>query len=82
MENKFQVSGRTSLTKNKNIATEISLENLEQTDEFQESVISIATKTLTNQAAKAEFLPDVVGRLTILSANINHYVVLEQLITN
>ena len=49
--------------------------NLSQTDEFQESVISIATKTLTNQAAKAEFLPDVVGRLTILSANINHYVV-------
>ena len=55
--------------------TEQSLDNLEQTDEFQESIISIATKTLTNQAAKAEFLPDVVGRLTILSANINHYVV-------
>ena len=76
LENKFQVS-ETNLSelRNKNIATEISLENLEQTDEFQESVISIATKTLTNQAAKAEFLPDVVGRLTILSANINHYVV-------
>ena len=76
MENKFQIS-ETNLSelRNKNIATEISLENLKQTDEFQESVISIATKTLTNQAAKAEFLPDVVGRLTILSANINHYVV-------
>ena len=76
LENKFQIS-ETNLSelRNKNIATEISLENLEQTDEFQESVISIATKTLTNQAAKAEFLPDVVGRLTILSANINHYVV-------
>ena len=76
LENKFQVS-ETNLSelRNKNIATEKSLENLEQTDEFQESVISIATKTLTNQAAKAEFLPDVVGRLTILSANINHYVV-------
>ena len=34
--------------------TEQSLNNLEQTDEFQESIISIATKTLTNQAAKAE----------------------------
>ena len=76
LENKFQVSvTNLSELRNKNIATEISLENLEQTDEFQESVISIATKTLTNQAAKAEFLPDVVGRLTILSANINHYVV-------
>ena len=76
LENKFQIS-ETNLSelRNKNIATEISLENLKQTDEFQESVISIATKTLTNQAAKAEFLPDVVGRLTILSANINHYVV-------
>ena len=76
LENKFQIS-ETNLSelRNKNIATKISLENLEQTDEFQESVISIATKTLTNQAAKAEFLPDVVGRLTILSANINHYVV-------
>ena len=76
LENKFQVS-ETNLSelRNKNIATEKSLENLGQTDEFQESVISIATKTLTNQAAKAEFLPDVVGRLTILSANINHYVV-------
>lgn len=31
--------------------------------------------TLTNQAAKAEFLPDVVGRLTLLSADVNHYVV-------
>ena len=76
LENKFQIS-ETNLSelRNKNISTEISLENLKQTDEFQESVISIATKTLTNQAAKAEFLPDVVGRLTILSANINHYVV-------
>ena len=76
LENKFQVSEMNlSELRNKNIVTEKSLDNLEQTDEFQESVISIATKTLTNQAAKAEFLPDVVGRLTILSANINHYVV-------
>jgi len=76
LENKFQVNElNLSEIRNQNIMTEQSLDNLEQTDEFQESVISIATKTLTNQAAKAEFLPDVVGRLTILSANINHYVV-------
>ena len=76
LENKFQVSElNLSEMRNQKIMTEQSLDNLEQTDEFQESIISIATKTLTNQAAKAEFLPDVVGRLTILSANINHYVV-------
>ena len=76
LENKFIVSDvKLSELRNKNIATDSSLNNLSQTDEFQESVISIATKTLTNQAAKAKFLPDVVGRLTILSANINHYVV-------
>tara|TARA_B100000131_G_scaffold22481_1_gene21649 strand:+ start:484 stop:2148 length:1665 start_codon:yes stop_codon:yes gene_type:complete len=76
LENKFQVSElNLSEIRNQNMMTEQSLDNLEQTDEFQESIISIATKTLTNQAAKAEFLPDVVGRLTILSANINHYVV-------
>ena len=76
LENKFNVSDvKLSELRNKNIATDSSLNNLSQTDEFQESVISIATKTLTNQAAKAKFLPDVVGRLTILSANINHYVV-------
>ena len=61
--------------RSKNLAETTSLQNLDEIDEFEESVISIATKTLTNQAAKAEFLPDVVGRLTILSANINHYVV-------
>ena len=76
LENKFQVSELNLFEiRNQNMMTEQSLDNLEQTDEFQESIISIATKTLTNQAAKAEFLPDVVGRLTILSANINHYVV-------
>jgi LPXTG-site transpeptidase (sortase) family protein len=76
LENKFQVSElNLSEIRNQNMMTEQSLDNLEQTDEFQESIISIATKTLTNQAAKAEFLPDVVGRLIVLSANINHYVV-------
>ena len=76
LENKFQVSElNLSEMRNQKIMSEQSLDNLEQTDEFQESLLSIATKTLTNQAAKAEFLPDVVGRLTILSANINHYVV-------
>ena len=76
LENKFQFSElNLSEMRNQNMMTEQSLDNLEQTDEFQESIISIATKTLTNQAAEAEFLPDVVGRLTILSANINHYVV-------
>ena len=76
LENKFQVSElNLSEMRNQKIMTEQSLDNLEQTDEFQESLLSIATKTLTNQAAKADFLPDVVGRLTILSANINHYVV-------
>lgn len=61
--------------RDKNLALRSQEMNLENTGEFQESFISIASKTLTNQAAKAEFLPDVVGRLTILSANINHYVV-------
>ena len=76
LQNKFQVSeNNLSEMRNQNIMTEKSLQNLEETNEFEESIISIATKTLTNQAAKAEFLPDVVGRLTILSANINHYVV-------
>ena len=76
LENKFTVSSENlSDLRSKNLSVDASLNNLQQTDEFQESFISIATKTLTNQAAKAEFLPDVVGRLTILSANINHYVV-------
>ena len=76
LENKFTVSSENlAELRSKNLSVDVSLSNLEQTDEFQESFISIASKTLTNQAAKAEFLPDVVGRLTILSANINHYVV-------
>ena len=76
LENKFIVSSENlAELRSKNLSVDVSLSNLEQTDEFQESFISIATKTLTNEAAKAEFLPDVVGRLTILSANINHYVV-------
>ena len=76
LENKFTVSSENlAEIRSKNLSVDVSLSNLQQTDEFQESFISIATKTLTNQAAKAEFLPDVVGRLTILSANINHYVV-------
>lgn len=76
LENKFTVSSENlAELRSKNLSGDVSLSNLQQTDEFQESFISIATKTLTNQAAKAEFLPDVVGRLTILSANINHYVV-------
>ena len=76
LENKFIVSSENlAELRNKNLSVDVSLSNLQQTDEFQESFISIATKTLTNEAAKAEFLPDVVGRLTILSANINHYVV-------
>ena len=76
LENKFTVSSENlAELRSKNLSADVSLSNLQQTDEFQESFISIATKTLTNEAAKAEFLPDVVGRLTILSANINHYVV-------
>ena len=76
LENKFTVNSENlAELRSKNLSTDVSLSNLQQTDEFQESFISIASKTLTNQAAKAEFLPDVVGRLTILSANINHYVV-------
>lgn len=76
LENKFIVSSENlAELRSKNLSVDVSLSNLEQTDEFQESFISIATKTLTNEAAKAEFLPDVLGRLTILSANINHYVV-------
>lgn len=76
LENKFIVSSENlAELRSKNLSADVSLSNLQQTDEFQESFISIASKTLTNQAAKAEFLPDVVGRLTILSANINHYVV-------
>lgn len=76
LENKFTVNSENlAELRSKNLSSDVSLSNLQQTDEFQESFISIASKTLTNQAAKAEFLPDVVGRLTILSANINHYVV-------
>ena len=76
LENKFTVNSENlAELRSKNLSADVSLSNLQQTDEFQESFISIASKTLTNQAAKAEFLPDVVGRLTILSANINHYVV-------
>ena len=76
LENKFTVSSENLADlRSKNLSANTSIDNLQQTNEFQESFISIATKTLTNQAAKAEFLPDVVGRLTILSANINHYVV-------
>ena len=76
LENKFTVNSENlAELRSKNLSVDVSLSNLEQTDEFQESFISIATKTLTNEAAKAEFLPDVLGRLTILSANINHYVV-------
>ncbi len=76
LENQFVVNNtKLSDLRNKNLIVEGSVENLEQIDEFQESFISIATKTLTNQAAKAKFLPDVVGRLTLLSADLNHYVV-------
>jgi LPXTG-site transpeptidase (sortase) family protein len=76
LENQFEANN-TNLSdlRTKNLNAENSVGNLEQIDEFQESIISIATKTLTNQAAKAEFLPDVVGRLTLLSADVNHYVV-------
>ena len=76
LEDQFEVNN-TNLSdlRTKNLNAENSVGNLEQIDEFQESLISIATKTLTNQAAKAEFLPDVVGRLTLLSADVNHYVV-------
>ena len=76
LENQFEVNN-TNLSdlRTKNLNAENAIGNLEQIDEFQESFISIATKTLTNQAAKAEFLPDVVGRLTLLSADVNHYVV-------
>jgi LPXTG-site transpeptidase (sortase) family protein len=76
LENQFSTSvTNLSELRNQNLVSDASLNNLDEIDEFQESVISIAAKTLTNQAAKAEFLPDVVGRLTVLSANINHYVV-------
>ena len=76
LENQFEVNN-TNLSdlRTKNLNAENSVGSLEQIDEFQESFISIATKTLTNQAAKAEFLPDVVGRLMLLSADVNHYVV-------
>ena len=76
LEKQFEVNN-TNLSdlRNKNLNAENSVENLEQIDEFQESFLSIATKTLTNQAAKAEFLPDVVGRIMLLSADVNHYVV-------
>jgi sortase A len=76
LENQFEVNN-TNLSdlRTKNLNAENPVGNLEQIDDFQESFISIATKTLTNQAAKTEFLPDVVGRLTLLSADVNHYVV-------
>ena len=67
LENQFEVNN-TNLSdlRTKNLNAENSVGSLEQIDEFQESFISIATKTLTNQAAKAEFLPDVVGDLVIV----------------
>ena len=77
LQEKFNESSSENIfaLRDKNLALSSQEINLENTGEFQESFISIASKTLTNQAAKAEFLPDVVGRLTLLSANINHYVV-------
>jgi sortase A len=56
--------------------------NLAATDEYQESIISIASKTLSNANAKGEFLPDVMGKLTLLSADINHFVVFGSTIEN
>tara|TARA_B100000927_G_C16235175_1_gene377086 strand:+ start:33 stop:641 length:609 start_codon:yes stop_codon:yes gene_type:complete len=49
--------------------------SLDETGEFQESVLSLVSKTMRNENANAEFLPDVVGRLIIFPSNIDHYVV-------
>ena len=49
--------------------------SLDETGEFQESVLSVVSKTMTNQNAKEEFLPDVVGRLIIFASKVDHYVV-------
>ena len=72
LENKFNVSDvKLSELRNKNIATDSSLNNLSQTDEFQESVISIATKNLKKKQSKSEFLPHVVWISKKLSSKIN-----------
>ena len=49
--------------------------SLDETGEFQESVLSLVSKTMRNTNANEEFLPDVVGRLIIFPSNIDHYVV-------
>ena len=48
---------------------------LDDTGEFQESVLSLVSKTMRNENANEEFLPDVVGRLIIFPSNVDHYVV-------
>ena len=47
--------------------------SLDETGEFQESVLSLVSKTMRNTNANEEFLPDVVGRLIIFPSNIDHY---------
>jgi len=49
--------------------------SLDETGEFQESVLSVVSKTMTNENANEEFLPDVVGRLIIFPSKVDHYVV-------
>ena len=49
--------------------------SLDETGEFQESVLSVVSKTMRNENANEEFLPDVVGRLIIFPSKIDHYVV-------
>jgi LPXTG-site transpeptidase (sortase) family protein len=49
--------------------------SLNDTGEFQESVLSLVSKTMRNENANAEFLPDVVGRLIIFPSEVDHYVV-------
>tara|TARA_E500000081_G_scaffold75925_1_gene77577 strand:- start:1794 stop:3431 length:1638 start_codon:yes stop_codon:yes gene_type:complete len=49
--------------------------SLNDTGEFQESVLSLVSKTMSNENANAEYLPDVVGRLIIFPSKVDHYVV-------
>ena len=74
---KYEQNQDTSLEELRSINSK-SLEtnvSLDETGEFQESVLSVVSKTMTNQNAKEEFLPDVVGRLIIFPSKVDHYVV-------
>jgi LPXTG-site transpeptidase (sortase) family protein len=72
---KYEQNQDTSLEELRSINSLETNFSLDDTGEFQESVLSVVSKTMTNQNAKEEFLPDVVGRLIIFPSKVDHYVV-------